>query len=344
MTHALPGPSVSGLVSQWTWQPVAVAVAVALSWWYLRAVRQVRARANTWPGGRTAVYFLGVALFVWTSCGWPQSYQRALFWVWTSQMLALMLIVPLVILAGQPLQLAYATSPRRLVDRFLRSGTGRFLANPLVGPALVPVLCAVLFFGPVPAWSIRSAPFGWGLQLLVVVLGALIVLPLVGPDERPSSLFVGLSLAIGSFELVLDAVPGIALRLHATLVTSYFHHRASHSWTPTPLHDQQIAGGVLWCVAELIDLPFLLLVFRRWLRADARDAAQIDAVLEAERASRRALRRAVAEPGSDADPATSESMTGESMTSELPTDEVMTDAPWWHTDPAMQRRYHNRNQ
>ena len=41
---------------------------------------------------------------------------------------------------------------------------------------------------------------------------------------------------------------------------------------------------MLWCVAELIDLPFLLLVFRRWLRADARDAAQVDAVLEAERA------------------------------------------------------------
>ncbi len=46
---------------------------------------------------------------------------------------------------------------------------------------------------------------------------------------------------------------------------------------------------MLWCIAELIDLPFLLLVYRRWLRADARDAAAVDAVLEAERAARHSL-------------------------------------------------------
>ena len=76
------------------------------------------------------------------------------------------------------------------------------------------------------------------------------------------------------------------LRLHTTIVTSYFDHRTTHTWSPTHLHDQQLAGAVLWCVAELIDLPFLLLVYLRWLRADERDAAEIDTVLEAERIAR----------------------------------------------------------
>jgi putative membrane protein len=172
-----------------------------------------------------------------------------------------------------------------------------------------------LFFGPLPAWAIRWAPVGWVLQLVVLGIGGLIVLPLIGLDEEPSSLAVGLSLAIGSFELVLDAIPGIALRLQTHLATSYFDYRHQHSWSPSALHDQQFAGAVLWCAAEVIDLPFLLLVFRRWIRADARDAAQVDAVLEAERAARASL---APEP--------------------QPGDEGPADAPWWLSDPAMQRR------
>ncbi len=114
-------------------------------------------------------------------------------------------------------------------------------------------------------------------------------------------------LAIGSFELVLDAVPGIALRLHRSLSTSYFDARAVHPWTPGALHDQQTAGAILWCVAELLDLPFLVLVFRQWIRADARDAAQVDAVLEAERVAR--------------------SSSAEER-----------DTPWWLTDPSARDR------
>ena len=140
------------------------------------------------------------------------------------------------------------------------------------------------------------------------------VLPLVGLDDDASSLAVGLSLAIGSFELVLDALPGVILRLHTGLVTDWFDHRARHAWTPDALHDQRVAGAVLWCIAEIIDLPFLVLVFRRWVRADARDAAAADAVLEAERLARHAL------PGEQ--------------------DAPDRDAPWWLTDPTMQQRLH----
>jgi cytochrome c oxidase assembly factor CtaG len=317
--HALPAPAFAGLVSRSTWQPAALVLAVALAGWYLHAVRGVRLTGGTWPARRTAIFLTGLAMFVWTTCGWLEVYRTSLFWAWTAQILTLMLIVPLVILAGNPLQLARIKSGNTgWVDRFLRSAPGKLLANPLLGPALVPLLSVVLFFGPLPSWALQAAPVAWVTQLVVLAVGGLIVLPLVGPDESPSSLAVGLGLAIGSFELVLDALPGIALRLHASLVTTYFDHRAIHPWSPAALHDQQIAGATLWCVAEVIDLPFLLLVFRRWLRADARDAAEVDAVLEAERAARTGL----AQP----DP-------GHTVPHEV------ADAPWWLSDPAMQRRY-----
>ena len=42
------------------------------------------------------------------------------------------------------------------------------------------------------------------LDLALLVVGALMVLPLVGIDDDATSLAVGLSLAVGCFELVID--------------------------------------------------------------------------------------------------------------------------------------------
>jgi cytochrome c oxidase assembly factor CtaG len=317
---ALDRPGTAALLTQWTPQPIAIVVAALLTYGYVRGRRRL---GGPWPAGRTTLFALGVIVLVWASCGFPQVYAGSLYWVWTAQALALWLAVPILVLSGHPVQLARAVSgPDSRLERVLRSRFCRVVGNPLVGPALVPVLSAVLFFGPVPEWTIRSTAFGWALQFVLLVVGALMVAPLVGLDEEASSLAVGLSLAIGSFELVLDALPGVVLRLHNGLVTGWFDHRSQHSWTPSALHDQRIAGGVLWCVAEVIDLPFLVLVYRRWLRADARDAARIDAVLEAERAARRGL---------------------EDEDGPHPDIGADRDAPWWLSDPGMQRRLRGRD-
>ena len=298
-------PSFAALVTAWTWQPVAIAAAALLAAWYLRTVR---ARPTRWPRRKIALFTVGLAALVWTTCGFAGAYLDSLFWVWTAQQLALLLVVPYLLLAGGTLRLGGAPVRRLLGTRFVR-----VLGNPLIGPALVPLLSVVLFFGPLPGWAIRVPVVGWIEQIVLVAIGALIVLPLVDSGIRRSSLAVGLALAIGSLELVLDAVPGIALRLHRDLSTSYFDYRSLWDWTPDALRDQQTSGSVLWCVAELLDLPFLILVFFLWLRADAQDAADIDAVLEAER-----IARGMPEPVEGV--------------------EGPADAPWWLTDPAMRER------
>lgn len=310
--RALDRPTPAAVVTQWSVQPLAIAALVLLVVAYGYGLRRLD---RSWPRGRVAVFGLAMLLLLWTTCGFPGVYASSLYWVWTGQMLLLWLGVPIVVLTGQPVQLARAVggAGARGADRVLRSRVCRVLGNPLVAPGLVPVLSFALFFGPVPQWAIQYPPAGWVLQLVLLMLGAVMVIPLVGLEEDASSLAVGLSVAIGAFELVLDAVPGIVLRLHNGLVTGWFDHRALHPWTPDALRDQRLAGAILWCVAEIIDLPFLVLVYRRWLRADARDAAEVDAILEAERAARRAV------PGT-------------------PAEEADRDAPWWLSDPTMQER------
>src|SRR5205823_14085380 len=110
-------------------------------------------------------------------------------------------------------------------------------------------------------------------------------------------------------ELLVDAVPGIVLRLQTSLSSSFFTHRLARDWALSPINDQQRAGAILWAVAEVLDLPFLLLIFRRWVRADAREAAEIDTVLDAERIARE----------SGPEPAR--------------------DEPWWLSDPRLRDRF-----
>jgi len=318
MSEVLPRPGLVPLFTQWTWQPVAIAAVVGLAWWYTRTARRFVRAGGTWPLRRWLLFGLGLLLAIWTTCGFLQVYLRSLYWVWTTQVLTLWLLVPAILLAAQPLQLSLAVyGPHTWLARALRTRPARIMSNPLIAPALVPVLSAVLFFGPIPTWGAFTPGFGWILQPVLAVVGAVILLPLLGIDENPSTLAVALTLAIGSVELVLDAIPGIVLRLHRGLVSSYFDHRMLHPWSRTHLQDQQTAGSVLWVISELIDLPFLLLVFRQWLRADARDAAAVDAVLDAEHSARAAL---------------AEQQEGEPGTTGV------ADAPWWLSDPAWQER------
>jgi len=264
-TVRLPPPGPGPVVTAWTAQPLMIALAALLVVGYAAGLRRLQRSGRRWPAGRTATFAFGTLALVWTGCGFLAAYSSAVYWAWTARVLVLWLVVPILVLAGRPVELARAAGAGAGLDRFLQSRPARVIANPLVGPALVPALSAVLFFGPVAGWSIGVPPFGWVLDVLLLVVGALMVLPLVGLDGEASSLAVGLALGIGSFELVLDALPGIVLRLHTTVATGWYAHRDLQAWSPQPLRDQQVAGAILWCVAELIDLPFLVLVFRRWL-------------------------------------------------------------------------------
>lgn len=309
---ALPRPGLSALAGQWSAQPIALAAVVALTGWYLIAAH----RLGGWPARRTVAFLAGIIMLAWTTCGFPQAYARSLYLVWTAQTLALLLLIPVVLMAGQPLVLARRRSGHGWAARISRSRPARIAANPLVGPAAVLVLSAVLFFGPLPGWAVGVPVFGWILQLTLVAIGAAIALPLVTTDDDThGSLAIGLALAIGMVELILDAIPGIVLRLSTHTTTSYFTHRRNWPWSPHPLHDQQLAGAVLWCVAEAIDLPFLALLFRRWVRADRAEAAQVDAVLTAEQAARAGLE----------DPIQHATADGATL--------------WWHTDPNLRDRF-----
>ncbi|MCW2492862.1 MAG: cytochrome c oxidase assembly protein [Frankiales bacterium] len=257
-------------------QPVLLIGCLAALFWYVRGLQALRGESR-WPKHRTLSFVAGLVLVLAVTDGGLTAETHRLFWVWLSQALLLLLVLPIPLLAGQPIELARSTPGRLRLTRLADTGIGRLFSSPVVGAALIPLASVVFLFGPVPGWAISNAPAGWLIQAAMLIVGLLIVLPLISTDATSSSLAIGAAIAVGFVELLVDAIPGIVMRLSTHPVTSFFDLRTPGLARPNWLHDQQFAGGILWCVAELLDLPFLILIFRRWVQADAREAARADA-------------------------------------------------------------------
>lgn len=154
------------------------------------------------------------------------------------------------------------------------------LASPLVGPALIPLVLGVAVFTALLPATLRSPTLNGVAEVLVLAAGLLITLPLTAVGSAASSA-VAFATFVGFLELLLDAVPGFALRMRNDLLAPGWVAAVGRRWGPSPLQDQRLAGAILWALAEILDLPFLALLVVQWIRADEREAAATDAALDA---------------------------------------------------------------
>lgn len=308
---ALPAVGVEAVLTQGSVDWLGTAVGVGAGVWYLLMRRRVTAAGGQWSAKRTTLFLIGIGGYLWCVDGFLNAYRTTLLAVWTVQVLALLLVIPIALMAGRPVELAVLSASRRsLVSTICDSRVARFVGHPFVGPAVVPLICAVLFFARcADLWSSQSW-IATALGLAVVGVGCLIARSLASDDPGEASLTVGVALMVSIVELLIDAVPGIVLRLETHLVTVHF--AVAHAvWAMSPLADQRTAGSILWGVAEALDVPVLVLVFLRWGRVDERESRRVDQLMdEAE------LEALVA--GQDAQLASSQ--------------------PWWVSDPQMAAR------
>jgi len=262
-----------------------VALAVVLALVYGWGVARVRSSGLRWPMRRTLAWLAGMATLLLVTVGGLGAHAHTLLWVYTVQVLVLLLGTPVLLAYGRPLALAADALPPVAAARVLRARAGaplRLASNPAIGPLVVPIVLAVIFFSPVLALTLEHSWAYYLLQFALVGIGLIIAIGLVGDGaERDTSLALAATVAVAFVELLFDAIPGIVLRLRTHLVATAYWTRVHHAGKLSALTDQQHAGAALWFIAEFADLPFLLIVIRRWIRVDQLDAVRIDRELDA---------------------------------------------------------------
>lgn len=273
-TYSVPlDPAQRPVVAAWTLDPWTTAVVAALLGGVLLGAR----RAPHWSRARLVPLVAGLAFAVVAVDAWPGVYARSLLSVLVSQQLTLLLVAPVLIAFGRPAE------PLRALGLRLPPAVAaahRRLGHPLLGPVLVPVVTALLYFSPLLDVALRSRLGADLLHVALLLVGAVVAAPLTRDDLDASSLGIGLVVFVGLIELLVDAIPGIVLRLMHGTLGPVMTLAAGRDWGPSARHDQQLGGAILWAAAELVDLPYLMIVLGQWIRADAREAVRVDAALD----------------------------------------------------------------
>ncbi len=276
--HVLvPAPSYLSALTTWQLDVAGLATILTLAVAYLALVHRVRRAGGSWSRWRTAG-FLGPGLGSWAllALGPLGVWSPLLRWAFVTRCALLLVVVPLLLALGRPVELLHQARPGWPGSRLL----DRAASSMLLGPGVVLVLF-VTVLTPL-AGIVRTTPALTSLTVVTLPLvGLLGVLPLAGATDvvTSTSLALGFLLAFG--ELVVDAVPGLALRLQPHVIDAGVRLAAAPAWLPSPLRDQQLAADMLWGIAETADLPLLAILFVRWIRIDQAEAARVDALLDA---------------------------------------------------------------
>jgi len=160
---------------------------------------------------------------------------------------------------------------------------------------------------------------------------------------------------ITAAEVVGDAFFGIAVIADQTILAAAHYHAVGYPYGPSPATSQVLGGGIIWILGDFVGLPFLAVQLIQMMRADKREAAEIDAELDARDAAREAARAARASggggaPAADALPGAADASSGVAdpysgaavpVTVEAvePDEPDEADRPWWETDPRLTDRF-----
>ncbi|MCU1505793.1 MAG: putative rane protein [Microbacteriaceae bacterium] len=247
---------------------------------YALGIRALKRRGERWPLLRTlGFYLLGLGSFAVVTFGFLGVYSTDLRWAFTTRIALLLFAVPGLISLGKPVTLARSVlSGQRLevLDAVLRSWPVRLFGNGVFAPLLA-LAAFTVFLTPLAGSLRESQPAQLAITVIVPIVGLLMVLPIIEQTTQRTSFFITVEFMLVFIELVIDAIPGIVLRLNNHIMDGVGPILGQlPSWFPSSYHDQHLSGDLLWFIAEVADVPVLILLFIRWSRIDRKEARQLD--------------------------------------------------------------------
>jgi cytochrome c oxidase assembly factor CtaG len=279
--QGLPELTGARYLDAWQIDTVALTVILLLGICYAYGVRRRRRAGQRWPLWRTAAFYaLGLGTLTIATMSSLAVYDRVLFWPAAVQNILLDLFAPLGLALGDPLGLA---DPAGRLRRSFTSKPVRALTYPLVSSLLVLVSELTIYFTPYFATALGNPLVRQLMHLQLLLTGSLFVLPMLSRQELlPRWCSHPVRAALVFLDGLFDSVPGIVVMTSGTLVAGHWYTAHPRTWGPSVQHDQMLGGGLMLTLAELVGLPFVLLVFAEWWRAERTRTAELDARLDRE--------------------------------------------------------------
>ena len=295
-------PSPSDFLLDWTFDPTVAIPLLVLGVGYVFAVRHVNAQhpTNRVPLGRVAAFVAGLLVIEIALQSIIERYDTTLFSVHMVQHVLLTLVASPLLALGAPITLAlrYARPDfrRRWILPILHSRVVRAVTFPVVAWLLFAGAMWGTHFSPIFNASLTEPLLHQAEHVIYLVVGLLFWWPAVGADPSPwrmphpvRALYLFLQMPQNTF---------LALAIYGAAGPLYPHYAAINllmPWAPPALADQQIAGGLMWVVGDVIFILSIVLVVAGWMRSEGRETARRERQDDVARAAIRAREAALAE-------------------------------------------------
>jgi cytochrome c oxidase assembly factor CtaG len=286
---AAPPSDLLSLFGTWSFDPTVQVPLLAAAVGYVSAVRAVnRAHpANPVPVRRSVAFLLGIAAIELALQSPIEHYDTTLFSVHMVQHILLTLIAAPLIAGGAPITLllrfARPEVRRRWILPVLHSRVVRAVTHPVISWLVFAAVMWGTHFSPVFNASLED-PLLHQLEHAGYLIAALLFWwPIVGLDPSPWRLPYPIRAMYAFLQMPQNTF--LALAIYSASDPMYPHYATlARTWGPTVLEDQQMAGGLMWIVGDLVFLVAILFVVAQWMRQEDRDMARVDARADADRA------------------------------------------------------------
>ena len=281
-------PVPSDLVLDWTFDPSVAIPLLLVGAGYLWCYRQVNRMhpTNHVPRIRPVMFLAGLAVIEIALQSIIERYDTTLFSVHMVQHVLLTLVAAPLLVLGAPitliLRVARPEPRRRFLLPILHSRAVRVLAFPVVSWLLFAGVMWGTHFSPIFDQSLREPIVHQLEHVVYLTAGLLFWWPAIALDPGPwrmahpvRAMYLFLKMPQNTF---------LALAIYSASTPLYAHYASlGLSWGPSALVDQQIAGGLMWIIGDIVFIASIVFVVLGWMRSEERDTSrrerQADAAL-----------------------------------------------------------------
>ena len=253
---------------------------------YLFGVRQLTARGDAWPLGRTLSFVVGgLGTIALATMSGVAAYDESLFSVHMVQHMLLSMVATVFLALGAPITLALRTLPlrrRKQVMAVLHSRFAEVLSHPLIPWLLFVASPFALYFTGWYAATLENRVLHELLHLHFLVVGSLFFWPLLGVDPVPGRSGHPFRMMLVAATLPFHAFLGVVIMSvepDGRGLLAAEHYLPLHGLEES-VFQQHLGGGLLWASGDLVGLLFLGVLLTQWMRASEREAKREDRHLD----------------------------------------------------------------
>jgi putative copper resistance protein D len=254
------------LVTSWQLDSISVAVLVLAAAAYLTGVALVPIRSGVrWPVARTMSFLAGLLVCAFATNGSIAVYDQVLFTAHMAGHLALVMVAPVLLVAGHPLSLVLAACDRARRERLQRILIGRVLSLLTAPPVALAAYTVVIVGSHLTGLMDQIMRNTWAGQvehLVYVLVGCQFFVLVVGHEPIRWRLATPARWLLLAIAMAVDTFTGIVL-LQGTHAVAMLSDPDVHV---DRLSDTRTGGAIMWFAGDALMIVVMIALVVGWLR------------------------------------------------------------------------------